>query len=148
VPWHDDISVNLPLLEACILLFLSALIWPMSLIFNRCPTEPKKPVRAARWLAGGASVMNIAFLVGLLSLFLAKPADAEFLYSLSTFLLVLMAVALIATVFTLGSAVFAALAWKDSYWDLPERIHYTLVVLALLAFVWWLDNWNLLGFRL
>ena len=151
VPWHDDLSINLSLLGGCTLLFLSTLIWPVGLIINRCPSKPKEPKKlaiAARWLAGGASVINLLFLMGLLSLFLAKPADAEFLYSLSTFLLVLLATSMIAAILAIGSAVFAAMAWKGSYWSLPGRIHYTLVALSLLAFVWWLNNWNMLGFKL
>jgi hypothetical protein len=41
---------------------------------------------------------------------------------------------------------FVVLAWKRSYWSLPARIHYTLVTFALLAFIWWLNNWILLGY--
>lgn len=148
VPWHDDININLSLLGGCILLFLSTLIWPMSLIIKRSPWKLKKPATIARLFAGGASMINFLFLMGLISLFLAKPADAEFLYSITTFLIVLMAIALIAAILALGSVAFAALAWKNRYWDLSARIHYSLVVLALLAFVWWLNNWNFLGFRL
>ncbi len=32
--------------------------------------------------------------------------------------------------------------------DLAARLHYSLVTLAALAFVWWLNYWNLLGYRL
>jgi CubicO group peptidase (beta-lactamase class C family) len=147
VPWHDDIRINLPLLGGCIFLFLSTLIWPMGLIIKPSFSKPKTPARGARLIAGVASVINLLFLIGLMSLFLAKSADAKFLYSISTSLLVLLAIALIAAFLALGSAIFAALAWKDGYWSLPERTHYSLVVLALLVFVWWLNNWNLLGFR-
>jgi len=147
VPWNDDISINLSLLGGCILLFLSTLIWPINLIIKCFPSKPKKPSSTARLFAGGASMINLLFLTGLIFLFLVKPADVEFLYSVSTFLIVLLAIALIAAILALGSTVFVALAWKDSYWSFPERIHYSLVVLALLAFVWWLNNWNLLGFK-
>jgi hypothetical protein len=34
-----------------------------------------------------------------------------------------------------------------SLWDLDwSRLHYTLVTLAALVFIWWLRCWNLLGF--
>ncbi|WP_440945255.1 serine hydrolase domain-containing protein [Methanosarcina sp. T3] len=147
VPWQDDLSINLFLLGSCILLFLSTLIWPISLIIRHSPREPKKPVRAARLFAGGASMINLLFLTGLKFLFQDKLANIEFIYSVSTFLILLLAIALIAAILALGSVVFAVLAWKDNYWSYPERIHYSLVVMALLAFVWWLNNWNLLGFR-
>ncbi|WP_082089019.1 serine hydrolase domain-containing protein [Methanosarcina siciliae] len=147
VPWHDDLSINLFLLGSCILLFLSTLIWPISLIIKCSPSKPKKPSSTARLFAGGASMINLLFLTGLTFLFRDKTANVEFIYSVSTFLILLLAIALIAAILALGSAVFAALAWKDSYWSYPERIHYSLVVLALLTFVWWLNNWNLLGFK-
>ncbi len=149
VAWYDDSNFNFSLLGACILLFLSALIWPLGAVFNHGCEKPelRRLARAARWLVGGASMLNLLFLMGLLSMFLASPTEAEFIYTIPTGLIALLAIALIAAVLAIGSAAFAVLAWKNGYWGLSGRIHYTLVVLALLAFVWWLNNWNLLGFR-
>jgi hypothetical protein len=155
VAWYDDVNFNFTLLGACILLFLSTLIWPIGLILNRYAAKPvnpnhagRRPAQAARWLAGGSSMLNLLFLIGLLSMFLASPTEAEFIYTIPPWLTALMAIALIAAVLALGSAAFAILAWKDGYWSLTGRVHYSLVVLALLAFIWWLNNWNLLGFHL
>jgi len=39
------------------------------------------------------------------------------------------------------------LAWKQRYWSFAGRVHYTIVTLAALAFIWLLNNWNLLGFK-
>jgi CubicO group peptidase (beta-lactamase class C family) len=150
VDWYDDANFNYALLGACILLFLSTLIWPIGLIFNRGLEEQKleRLARAARWLAGGSSMLNLLFIIGLASLFSVSPTEAEFIYTIPAWLIAMLAVALIAAILALGSTAFAALAWKNGYWGLSGRIHYTLVVLALLAFVWWLNNWNLLGFKL
>ncbi|HWR25811.1 MAG TPA: serine hydrolase domain-containing protein [Methanosarcina sp.] len=148
VTWKDDLGVNLSLLGVCILLFLSTGVWVISLIFNRCPAKkPKKPARYARWLVFGASMLNLLFLAGFISLFLASPTEADFLYTIPSSLVALFVIVLISSILTLGSAAFVFIVWKDSYWDFAGRIHYTLVVLALLVFVWWLNNWNLLGFR-
>lgn len=121
VPWNDDIRINLFLLGICILLFLSTLIWPIGLIFNRCPLKYGKPATVARWLAGGASIINLLFLAGLISLFLANPADAEFIYSISSFLILLLTGVLIGVLLALESSVFMFFAWKDNYWSLLER---------------------------
>lgn len=149
VAWYDDSNFNFSLLGVCILLFLSALIWPLGAVSNRGCEKPKpgRFARAARWLAGGASMLNLLFMIWLLSMFLASPTEAEFVYMVPFWLIATLAVALVAAILALGSAVFAILAWKNGYWCLGGRIHYALVVLALLAFVWWLNNWNLLGFR-
>jgi hypothetical protein len=46
---------------------------------------------------------------------------------------------------TLGMVVLAALAWKDRYWSVAGRVHYTLVALAAVLFVFMLNSWNLVG---
>lgn len=145
VAWYDDANFNYALLGVCILLFLSTLIWPMGLIFNRCPAKLERLARAGRWLAGGASMLNLLFMIGLAGL----SADAIMLliYSISPLLIALLAIAIISAIMAIASAAFTALAWKNGYWSIAGRLHFTLVVIALLAFVWWLNNWNLLGFK-
>ena len=54
---------------------------------------------------------------------------------------------LAAAVLTVPLLVFAVLAWKSVIGGPASRIHYTLVTAAALAFVWFLNYWNLLGFR-
>ena len=54
----------------------------------------------------------------------------------------------IAGVLTVGAIAFTVLAWKDHYWSALRRVHYTVVSLAALAFLWFLNYWNLLGWRL
>jgi hypothetical protein len=53
----------------------------------------------------------------------------------------------LAAVLTVGALVYTALAWKDGYWGVAFRIYYTLVTVAAVAFVWFLNYWNLLGWR-
>ena len=45
-----------------------------------------------------------------------------------------------------GRRRLAVLAWKDRYWGVVGRVHYTLVALAAVVFVRFLNNWNLIGF--
>ncbi len=47
---------------------------------------------------------------------------------------------------TLGVVALAVLAWKDRYWGVVGRMHYTLVALAAVVFVLFLNYWNLIGF--
>jgi len=37
-------------------------------------------------------------------------------------------------------------AWKNRYWRLTGRVHYTLVALVGIGFIWFLYYWNLLTF--
>jgi len=43
--------------------------------------------------------------------------------------------------------VHAVRAWRDSYWGVASRVHYTLLTLTLMTFVWQLNHWNLLGLQ-
>jgi hypothetical protein len=48
---------------------------------------------------------------------------------------------------TAGALVYTVLAWKNRYWGIAARAYYTLVTVAAVAFVWFLNYWNLLGWR-
>lgn len=145
VAWYDDANFNYTLLGACIILFLSTLIWPIGWIFNRGPIKPEGLDKAARWLAGGASMLNLLFMIGLAVM--SSIALTILIYSIPPPLIALFAAAIIAAIMALASTAFTVLAWKDGYWSIAGRLHYTLVVIALLAFILWLNNWNLLGFK-
>jgi len=41
--------------------------------------------------------------------------------------------------------VCSIVAWAKRYWRFSARLHYTAVLIAGLAFVWFLQQWNLLG---
>jgi hypothetical protein len=41
--------------------------------------------------------------------------------------------------------IFTVLAWTRHFWNLTGRIHYTLVTLSALGFVWFMYFWNILG---
>lgn len=145
VDWNEGASLNYNLLGASIILFLSTLIWAMGWIFNRCPRKRERSARPARWVTGVASMLNLLFLIGLVIISAVNPM--ELIYGIPSSMTGLFTIPLIAGILALASAVFSALAWRKSYWSLLERIHLTLVTLALLAFIWWLNNWNLLGYR-
>jgi hypothetical protein len=58
-----------------------------------------------------------------------------------------LGLALLAAVLTVPALVYTVLAWKDGYWGAAFRLYYTLVTVAAVAFVWFLNYWNLLGWR-
>lgn len=59
-----------------------------------------------------------------------------------------LAVGLAASVLTAGLVVAMALAWQNGYGGRIGRAHLSVVTLSAVAFVWFLNYWNLLGFRL
>lgn len=151
VAWYEEAGFSFGILAFCILFFLSTLIWPLRSFCARSFAKQERPVsgpaRAARWLAGASGMLSLLFLLGLTSIASSSPTN-EIIYSMPASLQVFLTIPLITAVLMLACAAFCAFAWKGRWWSLKGRIHYTCVVLSLLAFIWWLENWNLLGCRL
>lgn len=135
------------LLGVCAALFLSTLVWPIGKLYRavcRRKKEEKKAPGLARWLAGVMSLLFVVFLAGMFTIL----GNAEQLgYGVPASLKVLLVIAIIASVLSLGVLIFTLLAWVRKYWFGCARLHYTLVLAAALAFIWFLNYWNLLGFR-
>jgi hypothetical protein len=72
----------------------------------------------------------------------------EAIYGYPLILRLAMLLPLISIVPAAGALIYAALAWRQGFWGLAGRIHYTLVSLAAAVLVWQLDYWHLLGWRL
>lgn len=43
--------------------------------------------------------------------------------------------------------VCAIAGWKDHSWTVWGRIHHVLLIIASGVFIWWLNYWNLMGWR-
>jgi hypothetical protein len=67
--------------------------------------------------------------------------------SLSLIAKLVLGLGVLSAALTVGALVYTVLAWKNSYWGIAGRMYYTLVTVAAVAFVWLLNNWNLLGWR-
>jgi CubicO group peptidase (beta-lactamase class C family) len=136
------------LAEACVGLFASSLLfWPVLAFSGRGLKSPKilrTPVSGlfscVGWLLAAAALLFTAGLVWGASdpqrLVYGTPREMRYL------LLVPQACAILAAIVLLGSIV----AWGRGYWRISGRIHYTLVALAGIGFVWFLHYWNLLTF--
>jgi hypothetical protein len=93
----------------------------------------------------GISILNLLFLVASIgTVFFGNPVP---LFGVSLFYRLVLLLAVLAAVLTIGALVYTVLAWKDRYWGITGRVYYTLVTLASVAFVWFLNSWNLLGWR-
>ena len=143
VQWFETLGFNMPLLMISLLLFLSMLIVTfISFLLRRrlVADQPPSPRRASRLLVW-ISVLNLLFIVGNVMWGEQIVFGVPFAYKVTLGLGVLSAL------LTVAALVYAALAWKDRYWGVAFRIFYTLVTVAAVAFVWFLNQWNLLGWR-
>jgi CubicO group peptidase (beta-lactamase class C family) len=54
---------------------------------------------------------------------------------------------IVATLLTLGLLATSVQAWRMNWWNTFTRVRYTLLTLACVGMLFFLDTWNLLGFR-
>ncbi len=132
----------------CLLLFLSVVVAALAgRIWRRGKAGDSQPRRAilARRVAFAAAVLNLLFVLGYAAVLLLAPESIAF--GELALLGGVLTLPVLAALLAFASLPFAWLAWQDRYWGLPARLHYTATVVGLLAFAWFLNQWNLLGWR-
>jgi hypothetical protein len=144
-PWYELRSFNMPLAIISVLLFISVLITaPVQAIINRRRgAHPRPASRTAPWILVAISLLNLVFLCGML--FGYHPPTE--LHGVALSIKLLLTTTVMSALLTAAALVYIILAWKDRYWGIAFRVYYTLVTAAALAFVWFLNQWNLLGWQ-
>jgi len=163
LPWYATPAGITNLGYLCLAVFLSTAIWPLGDLHSRWrrwrgtgPAETTAPTPThlpslAHWVMGIVTILYwLVFLIPFL-LLLALGQDG-FGYLLSSLaipppIIAWLTLPLIAIPLTIVGVILAVLAWTRRYWTTFGRIHYTVVVGAALAFIAWLNYWNLIGFR-
>jgi hypothetical protein len=147
--WYETTGFNMALFLGCVLVFLSMM--PVALvgaIRNRRPSDDRKPAsrgaRIANWIIVGISVLNLLFVVGTVMM-LSGLGFPRFGVTLTD--RIVLGLGVLSAVLTVGALVYTVLAWKKGYWGIAGRAYYTLATVAAVAFVWFLNYWNLLGWR-
>jgi hypothetical protein len=144
-PWYELPSFNMPLVIVSVLLFISMLIAaPVRAVIDRRHGGGTRSVsRTARWVLVVISFLNLVFLFGML--FGYRPPTE--LHGVALSIRLLLATTVLSALHTAIALVFTVLAWKNRYWGVAFRTYYTLVTVAAVAFIWFLNQWNLLGWR-
>ncbi len=145
--WYETPGFHYSLLAICVILFLSTLGWPANAITKllcRSRREIPGAPGLVRVIAGGMSVLYIIFLIGMFS---AVSNYMDLIFGVPPFLKILLILPILAALLTIGALFFVYVGWKNKYWNVCGRVHYTLVVLASMFFLWFLAYWNLLGFH-
>jgi CubicO group peptidase (beta-lactamase class C family) len=145
--WYETPGFNMALALGCVLMFVSMIpVILIRFIRGRRPSGDRKPAsrgaRAAYWIIVGICVLNLLFVVGTVLWFNPVPV-----FGVSMIYRIVLGVGVLAAVLTVGALIYSVLAWKNSYWSIAARVHYMLVTVAAVAFVWFLNYWNLLGWR-
>lgn len=148
--------VHLGLVIVCMGLFLTAIVgWPVGALVRRFrpadrsanrSTHRPFSARRARLLAGAVAACFVAFLV-LYNLPLALNGPTAILLGMHPLAKAALVLPLAATVLSIGLLYYTVQAWRQPLYGLLGRLHYTLVVLAVVVYIGHLYYWNLLGFH-
>jgi CubicO group peptidase (beta-lactamase class C family) len=147
VNWYGTPGFNMALLIGCVLIFLSMIpVAAIVLIRDRRRLSERTPslrgARIAGWIILGICVLNLLFVVG--SFLWNNPRPA---FGISATFQGVLGLGVLSALLTIGALVYTVLAWAKGYWGITGRAYYTLVTVAAVAFVWFLNYWNLLGWR-
>jgi hypothetical protein len=132
------------LLGLGIILFIGAIVSAI----RRCHADRTGPkgLRSARPMLAAVALLNVAFVVGFV-LSLSSGVN-ELVFDLPSSLYVAVALPLIALLPTAAAVFFAGIIWKEHHWTVGGRVFYSLATLFALAFLWVINYWNLLGYRI
>lgn len=148
LPWYENASLNFGLIGFFAFIFLSTVSWPAAYAWRTTTGKSVQGPRlhkTARVLASLSGAMNLTFLLGFGAALQNYPNLVWYGVPFSlTLLLTIPCLTAGLTACVIGLCWFS---WRDKYWSLFHRFHYSLVTLASLAFVGFLLHWNLLGFH-
>jgi hypothetical protein len=144
-PWYELPSFNMPLVVVSVLLFISVLIVvPVQAVIDRRRGAGTRPAfRTFRWILVAISLLNLVFLFGML--FGYRPPTE--LHGVALPIKLLMTTTVMSALLTAAALVYLVLAWRDRDWGVASRFYHTFVTIAAVAFIWFLNQWNLLGWR-
>jgi CubicO group peptidase (beta-lactamase class C family) len=147
VSWYETPGFNMALFLGCTLIFLSMIVVAtVRAVRSRRQGAERKPSPRGARLAGGIilaiCVLNVLFVAG--SFLWNNPRPSS---GVSMAFQVVLGLGVLSALLTVGALASSVLAWKNGYWGIPARAYYTLVTVAAVAFVWFLNYWNLLGWR-
>jgi len=148
--WYETKDFQVKLVVFCTLVFFSTCVVESIGWLIRRSRKPlsktSKMARLAQFLAVLVSALNLIFLIGL-GLVVLNTDFWEFFFGVPPAAIALLFIPPLTTGLTLGLLVFTVLAWKNQYWSAIKRVQYSLITLAALGFISFLNYWNLLGFR-
>ena len=131
---------------AALLLLSAIVIWPFAGWAARRRGPAEESVHPGRWLLVAAASACIVFLVGFGWTF-QQTDFQEFFKGVPPAIGVLLALPVMAIPLAVLAAYHAVRAWRNGLGSFIGRLHFSLVTAGLVAFLFLLNNWYLLGWR-
>jgi hypothetical protein len=143
----ETLPVNLVVLLVFAVAALTALAVPIAALVRRLrrrPVTTSRTWRLGRGLAAGAAGLGVVFLLGLTAVVLGE--SGEFLYGVPTNFRLLLAVPIVILAAAAGAIACTIRGWRGGAGVLA-RIHQVTLLAGTAALVWFLWQWNLIGWQ-
>jgi CubicO group peptidase (beta-lactamase class C family) len=144
--WYDSSAAHWSLLGASMGVFASALLfWPAIGFSVRGLQSPRiKRTWFSAILSCFAWLLSAAAVAFGVAMAYTMKDPSEIAFGLPPVLKHLMSLTPVCAGLAAVTLIGCLIAWRQRYWRLTGRLHYTLVALAGIGFTWFLFNWNLL----
>ncbi len=141
---YETPQFNLGLMVACVAVLLSAVIgWPLAAFINRGhggAAQRTAGSKLASWIGWLAS-LAILVVIGLAMIPFSNPEQIAF--GMPNLLVGLQWSTLAIIALVAAAFLCSLVAWARGYWRVSGRLHYTCVMVAGLAFAWFLYHWQM-----
>jgi hypothetical protein len=146
--WYATPGFHIGLLQGFALMFLTVVpAAAIRFVQNRRLSDDRKVVprgaRIAYWIIVGICVANLLLVAGTFQ-WVMQPSE---LHSPLLIYKIVLGLGPLSAALTIGALVYSALAWRKRYWGIVTRGYYTLMTVAAVGFIWFLNYWNLFGWR-
>ncbi len=150
LPATDDLSFQRGVFRFCVIMFITGLLFWGLPALSANATVRAEGSWSAGLVAGGVSLLNLVFIVGVYAYLRQRTAGLapfEFTGNMPGAVRALFILPLFNVLLTLALIFYAIVGLQDRFWRGVPTIHYALLTVAAVAFLWLLNRWNLFGFR-
>lgn len=148
--WYENPQIHLAGLGLALLIFIATLlIWPVDGLLRLLRRKSSSFTLLERWgrfLAGGVILLNLV-IIGLVASVLAGD-DSVMQLGYPIGFTVAGILALVSGVGAIALLASAVGVWRQRAWGTIARLHYTLVAISALYFIWYLTEVNILRWPL
>jgi len=147
IPFKDSNKLHGTLMAlSIIVLLITLLYWPLAYFIRKEYHQPMEKhlsgsIKFVGWLAA------LVFLIFILALGTLINDPNQIVFGLSPAIRFIFVLPLIGAVLTLLVLYMNYRVWKRRNYNLSGKIHYTFLTLVLLASIWQLNHWNMLGYH-
>ncbi|BAZ45447.1 beta-lactamase [Chondrocystis sp. NIES-4102] len=143
--WTETIKFQIVLLGFFIITFLSAIARSISRLSKK-RTHTNSWARWAWLVAGLVATISLIFPIGLV-VTLWLIGFEEIIYGMPKIAIAWFYLPLIASGLTISLPIFSIFALQSRHWSIGQKLHYLVIAIAGLGFIWFLNYWNFLGFK-